>query len=65
MVSNSIGTLHIILVLVVMTKVLVEGSDELTDMACMLVVEDWWLSIISKFGFDAVAVLVTPSLLTV
>ena len=33
--------LDIILVLVVMAKVLLEGSEELTDMACMLVVEDW------------------------
>ena len=45
-----------------MAKVLLEGSD---DMAYMLAVEDWWLSDISKFGFDAVAVLVTPSLLMV
>ena len=36
--------LDIILVLVLMAKVLLEGSDELTDMACMLAVEDWWLS---------------------
>ena len=57
--------LDIILVLVLMAKVLLEGSDELTDMACMLAVEDWWLSDISKFELDAVAVLVTPSLLTV
>ena len=54
--------LDIILVLVVMTKVLLEGSEELTDMTCMLVVEDWWLSDISEFGFDVGAVLVTPSL---
>ena len=49
-----------ILVLVVMAKVLLEGSEELTDMACMLVVEDWWLSDISEFGFIIGAVLVTP-----
>ena len=52
--------LDIILVLVVMAKVLLEGSEELTDMACMLVVEDWWLSDISEFGFIIGAVLVTP-----
>ena len=55
--------LDIILVLVVMAKVLLEGSEELTDMVCMLVVEDWWSSDISEFGFDVGAVLVTPSLL--
>ena len=54
-----------IFVLVVMEKVLLEGSEELTDMACMLVVEDWWLSDISELGFDVGAVLVTPSLFTV
>ena len=32
------------LLLVVMEKVLLEGSEELTDMAGILVVEDWWLS---------------------
>ena len=47
-----------ILVLVVMAKVLLEGSEELTDMACMLVVEDWWLYDISEFGFDVGVVLV-------
>ena len=53
--------LDIILVLVVMPKVLLDGSEELTDMACMLVVEDWWLSDISEFGFDVGAILVTSS----
>ena len=55
--------LDIILVLVVMAKVLLEGSEKLTDMACMLVVENWWLFGISEFGFDVEAVLVTPSIL--
>ena len=54
-----------VFVLVVIEKALLEGSEELTDMACMLIVEDWWLSDISKFGFDVGAVLVTPSLFTV
>ena len=53
--------LDIILVLVVMAKVLLEGSEELTNMACMFVVEDWWLYDISEFGFIIGAVLVTPS----
>ena len=48
-----------------MEKVLLEGSEELTDMACMLVVEDWWLSNISKLGSDVGAVLVSLSLLIV
>ena len=56
--------LDIILLLVVIANVLLEGSEELTDTACMLVVEDWWLSDISVFGFDVGAVMVTPSLLT-
>ena len=56
--------LDIILVLVLMAKVLLERSDELTDMVCILAVEYWWLFDIS-IGIDAVAVLVTPSLLTV
>ena len=54
----------ILLLLVMMANVLLEGSEELTDTACMLAVEDWWLSDISVFGFDVGAVLVTPSLFT-
>ena len=55
----------ILVVLAVMAKVLLEGSEELTEMACMLAVEDWWLSDISELGFDAGAMLVTSSLLTI
>ena len=57
---SDIDDVLVILVLVVMVKVLLEGSEELTDKACMLVAEDWWLSDISEFGFDIGAVLVTP-----
>ena len=55
--------LDIILLLVVMANVLLEGSERLTNTACMLVVEDWWLSDISVFEFDVGAILVIPLLI--